>query len=84
MNSLRVSDMEAEKCQYDDLWAECGLKSGVLLPKLIDVSSVIHPVQKDGRLTMFGSGKWVRGFRLWERFNEGNLIGSRIKNTGLR
>lgn len=44
MNSLWVSDMEAEKCQYDDLWAEYNLKPWALLPKLIDVSSVIHPV----------------------------------------
>ena len=31
---------------------------------------------------MFGSGTFVRGWRLWLRFMLGNLIGSRMKKTG--
>lgn len=36
------------------------------------------------KLTIFGSGRWVLGFRLCERFIDGNLIGSRTKKVGYR
>lgn len=32
--------------------------------------------------TMSASGIFVAGCLLWDRFTEGNLIGSRIKNMG--
>jgi len=32
--------------------------------------------------TMFASGRWVCGCLLWERFMEGNLMGSLMKKTG--
>jgi hypothetical protein len=33
-------------------------------------------------LTMVESAVFLAGFRLWDRFSEGNLIGSRTKKTG--
>lgn len=53
-----------------------------ILPELLHVSTHCSPSTCNKKPTIFGSGRWVLGFLLCERFIDGNLIGSRTKKVG--
>jgi hypothetical protein len=55
-------------------------EQGLLTPRT--TSSAIGKSKRIAKLTMLASGVFLSGRRLCALFNEGNLMGSRMKNAG--
>ena len=54
-----------------------------VLPELRQLA-LVSLASLSRKLTIFGSGRWVLGLLLCERFIDGNLIGSRTKKVGYK